>query len=263
MKKFSFIKEFTQFVTKKLSIKYHFNRKHTEEKYIEEIINVLRSTTYWRRYNGSIDGRILNNKHNYYIKNNVYKEFYKYMLNKYCEKNKTGKWKYISIDSTFIQNKFGIGKIGRNKFYKNKKGVKISSIFVDNGSINDAKLFHPTFDLLLIKTSATKYKNSNKHKQYFMADKGYHSKKVIKKLEENDYIPIIPPNKRNTKDVTKLKFLNKEQKKKYKKRIIVENYFSWIMMNPKIMCMYEKTIESFNGLVYLASIYLLGKRLSK
>ena len=74
--KFSFIKEFSKFAIKKLNIKDHFNRKYSEETYVNEIVNVLRSSCYWRRYNGTIDGRILNNKHNIYVKNGLYKEFY-------------------------------------------------------------------------------------------------------------------------------------------------------------------------------------------
>ena len=175
--KFSFIKEFSKFAIKKLNIKDHFNRKYSEEIYVNEIVNVLRSSCYWRRYTGVICGRILNNKHNIYVKNGLYKEFYKRMLDKYLQKNRTSKLKYQSIDSSFIQNKFGTGKIGRNKYYKNKKGIKLSSIvdvngiplsiFVDSGNIHDAKLFNPTCANMLIVTNSRKYKNHNRYKQYF------------------------------------------------------------------------------------------------
>lgn len=268
----SLITEFSVFAENYLDTQPHFNRKFTEYQYIENIINVLRSATYWRRYYGPINGRVLNNKHNFYVKSGLYNAFYKFILEKYYTKNKNSKWKYLSIDSTFIQNKFGVNKIGRNKFYKNKRGIKISSIvdskgiplstFIDKGSINDAKLFQPTFMNILIKTNASKYINSNKHKQYFLADKGYDSKQIRTILKTNSYEPIIAQNRRNIKDPNKIKKFSLLKKKIYKKRIIVENYFAWITANPKLMRMYEKTIESYYGLVELANILLVSKRIA-
>ena len=67
------------------------------------------------------------------------------------------------------------------------------------------------------------------HKQYFLADKRYDSNKIIKMLNQKGYTPIIPQNKRNIKDKSKLRTLNSQEKKIYKKRIIVENYYSYYL----------------------------------
>src|SRR5205814_80644 len=123
----------------------------------------------WRKYNRKIDGRVLNNKHNNYVKIGIYKELFETINKQYKKNNKNRKKesiKVLSIDSTFVQNKNGIEKIGRNIYYKNKQGRKIRS-------------------------------------------------------------------------------LKKKEMKKYRKRIIVENYFSWIKMYPKIDKIYEKTEKSY------------------
>lgn len=62
--------------------------------------------------------------------------------------------KYQSTDTSFIYNKKCRG-LNRNKYFKYKKGVKISTIndangiplliFVSNGNVNDACVFHDTY----------------------------------------------------------------------------------------------------------------------
>jgi len=101
---------------------YKKNVKYTIKEYICAIIEVLSNNISWRKYNGKIDGRVLNNKHNYYVKIGVYEELYKINLDKYIKKNKK-ELKYLSIDSTYISNKNGKEKIGRNIYYKNKNGI--------------------------------------------------------------------------------------------------------------------------------------------
>lgn len=114
---------------------------------------------------------------------------------------------------------------------------------------------------ILINTKTINYKNHNRYKQYFLADKGYDSHNVRKNLKAKGYIPIIAHNKRNTKDVKKIKKLSKFEKIKYKKRIIVENYYGWLKMYPKMSCMYEKTAMSFENLVYFISSIILFNRI--
>ena len=75
---------------------YRRNIKYTTKDYIMGIIEVLSNNISWRKYNGKIDGRILNNKHNYYIKLDVYKNLYKSIKEKYLDRTKM---KYLSIDS--------------------------------------------------------------------------------------------------------------------------------------------------------------------
>ena len=70
---------------------YAKNCKYTIEQYFIEITNVLKSTHSWRKYNGLINGRTLNNKHNEFCKLEIYKIAYKQILNEYLKCNKLKK----------------------------------------------------------------------------------------------------------------------------------------------------------------------------
>jgi len=107
-----------------------------------------------------------------------------------------------------------------------------------------------------------KQKNNNRYKQIFMADKGYDSKDILKILKKKGYKPIIPQNLRNIKNPKLIRKMYSKDKKVYKKRIIVENFFAWIKKNPKIDNLYEKTIASYKGLLFLACSKIIFKRCS-
>lgn len=248
----------------------YISRKAKEIEYFKEIVNIMYSNCYWRRYTGRFKGNYLNKKHLEYTKKGFYNELYIKILQKYINLNGYYIFKFISTDTCFIPNKY-CSNLGRNTFYKGKKGLKISSIndangiplslLVLNGNIHDSKLFFETYAKLKIKTKANKYKKSNRHKQYFLADKGYDSNKIIKMLNQKGYTPIIPQNKRNIKDKSKLRTLNSQEKKIYKKRIIVENYYSWISQYCKLIKVFEKSMESYLGLLLIASSIITFNRI--
>ena len=63
--------------------KYAHNRKYTHIDYICCIIEVLSNNISWRKYNGKINGRTLNNQHNYYVKIGVYEKLFEIVKEKY------------------------------------------------------------------------------------------------------------------------------------------------------------------------------------
>jgi transposase len=65
------------------------------------------------------------------------------------------------------------------------------NISIYNGNINDS--------VILLDIG-----ENNGMKNYFFADSGYDSSKIRSKLKELNLIPIIPTNKRNTKDINKI-----------------------------------------------------------
>jgi len=127
------------------------------------------------------------------------------------------------------------------------KGVPIE-IDIEKGNRNDA-IIAPK---IIEKMEKNKLKN-----RYVLADKGYDSEKIRELLHKKNYIPIIP--KRKTKQKIN-KPLTSKYKKIYKKRIIVENTFSWLKMFAKIDKIYEKTIKSYNGLLLLAISIIIFKK---
>lgn len=112
--------------------KYTHNRKYSTRDYIKGIIEVISNNVSWRKYNGIIDGRTLNNKHNYYVQIGVYEKLYRTNIKRYIKNNKNN-IKVLSIDSTFISNKNGSEKLGRNIYYKNKRGRKVTTIVDEKG----------------------------------------------------------------------------------------------------------------------------------
>ena len=233
------------------------NIKYTTKDYLCGIIQVLSNNISWRKYIGKIDGRVLNNKHNYYVKIGLYEKLYKINLRKYLRKNRKES-NILSIDSTFIQNKNGVEKIGRNVFYKNKKGMKVTTI-VDNkgipikinfnrGNRHDARIAPKILNQLKI--------NVTPINKYVLADKGYDSEKIRELIRGKNYKPII--GRRRSK--VKRKSLTKSEINIYKKRIIVENSYAWLRMFAKIDRYYEKTLKSYRGLLLLAISIIIFKR---
>jgi hypothetical protein len=71
-------------------------------------------------------------------------------------------------------------------------------------------------------------------------------------------IPIIPTNKRNTKDLNKIIKLTKEEQKKYKKRIKIEHVVGHLKTERKILIRYDKNNNVFLNFIYLHLIKKLN-----
>lgn len=258
---------------KKHSNKYdfsHYNQKYDLKLIIKELLYFLRTGLSWRDYRGDINWHTLYYHHSYFKKYNYFKKIYKLMLNKYFKKNKYGKLKYQLIDSSAIKNQFGVNKIGRNKFYKNKKIMKISlvtdlngipiSVLLDKGNRYDSTFIEDHLNDLYIVTNSKKYNNC-KYKQYFIGDAGYDSKKNKKILESYKYNVIIAPNNRNTKNLNKIRKLTRKQKTIYKKRIKIENTFSWIKKFKRLNNRFDKYAATYESFLFLALIKILYSRI--
>ena len=120
-----------------------------------------------------------------------------------------------------------------------------------------------TVNSLPVNLNTLRNSKHNRYKQHLLADSGYDSNVNKKYLKENGYIHLIAPNIKNTKDKQKIKSkqLTEKEKQKYKKRLIIESFFSWIKNYPSINQNYQKTIASYNGLLMLASSILISKRI--
>ena len=127
----------------------------------------------------------------------------------------------------------------------------------DNSTIEE------TINQIPVNLNTLRNSKVNRYKQNFLGDSGYCSNRNRKLLRKKGYIPIIKFNKRNTRDENKIKKneLKGKQLQIYKKRTIVESFFSWIKNFPIINQNYQKTIESFRGLLSLAAIIMISKKL--
>jgi len=217
-------------------------------------------------YRGPIKKSTLHYHVKFFSKNEIFESIYKELLEKYYKVRKYQKLKYQSIDSTFVSNKHGIENVGRNKYYKNKRGTKISAIVdslgipisleIDSGNVNDLTFINKHFNNLFITPNTSNIKN-NKYKQYLLGDKGYDSKDFRTKLQTLGYKPIIDYNNRNTKNPLLKKQLTKQEKVIYKKRMIVENTFSWLKMNKRLLFRVDKFTYIFNNFIFAALVKMI------
>jgi len=274
MKRIDFFSEIIKVVKSKYPNKYNYTYK--TQKYniytiLDELLHFLKTGSSWRNHKGTVNHSALYYHFKFFKDNDIFKIAYQNILNYYYKVNKATNLKYQVIDSKFIQNQFGVNKVGRNKFFKNKKVSKLSiitdvkgipiSVLFDSGVIHDSKYVHNNLKNLLIITNTKKYEGSNKHKQYFLADKAYDSRNVRELLKKYGYIPIIDYNKRNIKNKDLIKSLTETELKRYNKRIIVENSFSWLRHKRRLIQRYDQLASSYLTFVYMALIDMLIKRI--
>lgn len=110
-------------------IKYSPYGKYDNRYFLLCLVDFILNHVSWRKYRGSplypINGIYLNEIHNKYIRNGVYKAINKQILNRYLKKGKEEKLRYQIIDSSFIPNKCGSIK-KNNHLLSNRAKKKIN-----------------------------------------------------------------------------------------------------------------------------------------
>jgi hypothetical protein len=127
---------------------------------------------------------------------------------------------------------------------------------------SDSTSLIKTIEQIPINLNTLRNSKINRYRQYMLADSGYDSKPNKEFLKKKGYIPIIAYNKRNCKN-KKIIEKNKLKGKSlmiYKKRTIAEHSFAWLKNFPCINQNYQKTLESYYGLLLLASSIVISKR---
>ena len=158
---------------------------------------------------------------------NILKNTYIELLKKYFKKCPNRKLKYQYTDTTCISNKYG-SKLVKYNGYKKMKCTKISLITDSNGIPFNVHIANETkcdSKILLdhfYKGMLISKKLNNKNKKFMLADSIYYVNNIKTLLFNNNYISIIPPNKKNTKYV-KIEKLTKKEKNIYLKRIKIEH----------------------------------------
>jgi hypothetical protein len=249
------------------------------EDYVIGIIDVAKNYTSWNSYSGLMNGNTLRLKFNEWTKLGVFEHAYENSLKKYSKTTKiTEELKYQSIDSTFIEDINGSKYSTYSGIYKRRKGeaskgIKVTSILTTNGipisiTINkahqyDSPLLPNAINKRIIDCNTKKFNKHNRYKQYFLGDPGYDSKENHEKIINEGYTPIIKQNKRNIKNEKLKRIMNTKQKKIYKKRIIIENYHSWIKKFPKVKSLYERKIKYYKGLLLIGISIIIQRRIIK
>jgi len=237
----------------------------------------LRYNHSWNSYSGIINGNTLRKKHYEWVKLNIYEEVYKRSLNKYLKViPKTEEFKYQAIDSTFIRDNNGSKESGYSGIYKERKGesskgIKITSIVTTSGiplstnivsaNKHDCTVFPKVINNMVVECNTYKYHNHNRYKQYFIGDPAYDTKDIAKILKKKGYTQVIKQNPRRIKKKRLLRPFNESQKTIYRKRMIIENYHSWLKRFIKIKSLNERLIENYMGLLYLGISIIINRRI--
>ena len=156
---------------------------------------------------------------------------------------------------------------GRKKYFKvstltDSLGTPLTSVIVSSHQSDSISLIE-TVDNLNVNLNTLRNSKVNRYKQRLLADPQYDTKKNKEYLTKLGYKPFIKYNKRNTKNKKTIKNnqFNKQEEQTYKKRLRIESFFSWIKNYPTINQNYQKSIESYRGLLLLASTIIISKRI--
>ena len=226
-------------------LKTHPNSKYSLDLIIDEIFYVLKSGVSWRTLRSPINSNTLFWHFSNFSKANIFSKLFAKIKSIYL---KTFFPSVFLIDSTPITNKFGITKIGRNKFYKNKKITKISllsdingfplSVFFMKGNYHDNSTFKKHIDDLLFIIP--------KRNKQILADKGYSSYYNYNYLASKNITHIIPP-KKNMKIAKDYLY----DQSKYIKRIKIEHIFARLKTFKRVHIRYDKKMPNFSAFTYL------------
>jgi hypothetical protein len=273
--------------SKKIRNKIKFNdewksRKATEEEYFYAyLIFMSNSVTFTRfkfyneRTSKYITGKYLNEKVNYWIELNIFNEIYLDLIEIYKLSVHPSVFKYLSVDTLFVPNRFCSRKdSGRCVYYKSKFGLKINfivdilgtpiNISIAKGNENDSTIAIKEIHKIATDVDSKKYINSNKYKRNIIGDKIYDSENFKNKCYDNSLVPIVDYNKRNTKDPIKLKNkkLNDHKLSIYNRRKIVENSFAWeTQHSPRFYRVFSRKPNNFLNEVLLIATKIILKRI--
>jgi len=238
------------------------------------LLSFIYNSCYWSRFNKNpetgkwlpdcITGKYLNEIHLFLVKHNFYRTLYSYVLNIYLRVTNYQTLQDISVDSCFIRNILGT-YLSRNPNYYNKPGLKVHAI-VDlyrvpiSFIVTDCNVSDSVVVKLLIEKAFINIDIMNNHCQTFLADSAYSGFITTEYITSLGLNVIIGRNRQHTKKVLKIKTVNANDLKTYKKRGIVENFFSNFLRVPCLINNYEKSVKSYEGiaLFYMAS-YLAKK----
>jgi transposase len=189
------------------------------------------------------------------IKYNIIKDVFKD-----TSKFTNNKQKQIYItDTTLIRNKNGIDNISHNPIDNKHNTTKIS-IVSNLETIIDIKVYDSiVYDSKIFDLQLDSLDNlNNKHEKILLADKAYDSNNLREKLKLKNMRLICPYNKRNTKDINKIKKLSNKEKQLLKKRLYIERINNYLKKCKRLINRYDKFNNNFyNTVLFYSIIYNL------
>lgn len=233
-------------------LKSHPRTKYNLELILKEIIFVLRTGISWRDLRSSINWQSVYWHFKRFSKHNIFQKSFISLRNKYIKNNSSN---IFAIDTTFITNKKGFNKLGRNIMNKNKKSSKISLIVDTNGTPLSISIDRGNKHDLRFCNSHLKDLNTKLNNKILLGDRGYVSQQLRTQLESKFNTKLMVMKKKNMINGGYF------DKNIYKKRIVVENTFQKIKSFKRIQLRYDYYHSTYKSFVLLASSIILNRNL--
>ncbi|WKZ18105.1 MAG: IS5 family transposase [Candidatus Jettenia sp. CY-1] len=164
------------------------------------------------------------------------------------------RWNECFIDGTFSSAKKGAkesekpsGAREQSLWYWLMARVLRSEFTWTRASPSEVKLFMPTLATVQIKTHQP---------QRLIADKGYDSNEIRKRLKDRGIEPIIPARKNNCKATDQ----DGRKLHRYRSRRIVERTIAWLQNFRRLVVRYERSVTIYSALVHMACALIALKR---
>jgi len=128
------------------------------------------------------------------------------------------------------------------------RGVPLSLV-ASGANVHDVKLLEETLDAIVV----TKPVATDEAPQHLCADAGYAGKTALQSVIDRNYQPHIKGRREESKE-------KREQPGFKARRWVVERTHSWLNRFRKLLVSFEKTKESFEALLALASALICWRQ---
>lgn len=244
--------------------KRHYEVKYSNEYYLNMMFHLLKDVNNWKflenikgygEYKDTIipkyHYKTIQNKYNYWVSKNIFSNAFEKIK---CDLNSN----ILIIDSTIINNKYGVENLTINPEYTKKQGTKLSIITNEIGFILSVQEFDinktlkdnsktSVHDVCMIEKTLKNVKQNNESKYYYLiGDKAYKNKYDLKL--NNKKVLMITPDKKNTIIKNTIK-----NNKKLKKRITIEHTNLEIKKYDRCNVRKERKINNFLSWIYISS----------
>lgn len=234
-----------------LYLRQHPHQKYTLEGLLDDIIYVMKTGVPWRKLRSTLGWSSVYYHFQRFVKHRIFSKLFIIIRNRYL---KTHPMSHFLIDTSFIPNRYGRQCLGRNQFYKNKRGNKISaltdingvplSILIGSGIKHDIHFIRPHLNQVQKTVRKT-------NRPYLLADRMYESRrKRIEVFDDFGITMMIKPKKN-----ARVKYYLDPVL--YHERIYVEHLFAKLKKYPRIAFRNDHLLRNYTAFVCLSSSWTI------
>lgn len=183
-----------------------------------------------------------------WVESGVFEATYKALLSLYQKRRRA---KFYVADATYVKNAYGRDCIGRNPTDRGRKATKVTAI-VDDGGVALSITAAPanTSDQKLLQGAIAQAFSPLLKGTPLMADKGYDSRsnqQIVRSAQLRDRL---------------FRRKTRISKRASARRIVVENFFSWLDKHRRLLFRFERRVQTFLAYTIFASGQVLASRLA-